>query len=408
MNKTLFALNTLFVSLMLLNMANCELRFLFSMFRHGARSPVGLDEKKKDDFGEYWANPGELTPVGMRMHYMLGLRNRDNYGKFIPKTWDTSIFIRSSDYNRTMQSVQSQLQGFFEAGNGHKLTKFQKKTAFAINEYKGKLAGYQNKAGDFAIKNGIQVFPVHLFNKANPLFSFFYHPFKCEPYAGMLEENRSGCVIKTFFEKYVAQYGKQLETLIGKTPDQIKKDYMLTFSMMDSFISDLQDGRELKKAKEAKIDLEAYNKTAYEFSEIDIMNNWNGDEKGFFARWTCSALFPEVLAWMDNRIAADEAGNKDYSGYKLPRMGIFSTHDVTVGSALTCFNIAFATPKYYTPYACDLFLELHVNKKGKWNVTLKYNGHKLGKWSHHEFKTKLQSILMTEDEISETCKFSKK
>jgi hypothetical protein len=372
------------------------------MFRHGARSPVALDSDKNDAFGENWPNPGELTPVGMRMHYMLGLRNRDNYGDFIPKTWNTSIFIRSSDYNRTMQSVQSQLQGFFEAGYGKKLTPFQKKTAFAINNYNGKLAGYEKKAGDFAIKGGIQVFPVHLFNRDSYLFQFFYHPTTCKPYEAMLIKNRQGPKITGFFNKYVDQYGEQLYKLVGKTKEEIKSDYMLTFSMMDSYISDLQDGRELKKANEAGINSTAYNKTAYEFSEIDIMNNWNGDEKGFFARWTCSALFPEVLAWMDNRIAADKAGNKNYSGYKLPKMGIFSTHDVTVGSALTCLNIAFGSRKYYTPYACDLFWELH-NNDNEWTVQIKYNGHNLLNIAYEEFKEKLSSILMPHEQIKHIC-----
>jgi hypothetical protein len=372
------------------------------MFRHGARSPVALDEDQNDAFGENWPNPGELTPVGMRMHYMLGLRNRDNYGDFIPKTWDTSIFIRSSDYNRTMQSVQSQLQGFFEAGNGHKLTAFQNKTAFAINDYKGKLKSYQKKGGKFAIKGGIQVFPVHLFNRENMLFQFFYHPTTCKPYGNMLVKNREGEVITGFFNKYVKQYGPQLYKLIGKNATEIKSDYMLTFSMMDSFISDLQDGRRLQKATDAGINLTAYNKTAYEYSEIDIMNNWNGDKDGFFARWTCSALFPEVLAWMDARIAADEAGNKNYTGYKLPRMGIFSTHDVTVGSALTCLNLAFGTPKYYTPYACDLFWELH-NNEGEWNVVIKYNGHHLAKIAYEDFKNDLSSIFISHEEIKEIC-----
>ena len=37
----------------------------------------------KDDFtdllGEKWNNPGELTGIGQRMHYLLGLRNRIRY-----------------------------------------------------------------------------------------------------------------------------------------------------------------------------------------------------------------------------------------------------------------------------------------------------------------------------------------
>merc|ERR1719329_1849275 len=100
-----------------------------------------------------------------------------------------------------MQSVQSQLQGTFEAGFGKELNDFQKKTAFAINNYGGKLNQFQHKAGKFAIKNGVQVFPVHVFTRS-VLFNFFYHPTQCEPYEELLVENRKRNPIKKFFENY--------------------------------------------------------------------------------------------------------------------------------------------------------------------------------------------------------------
>ena len=56
---------------------NDKLIFTMIHFRHGARSPV-LSEGT-DTFGEKWENPGELTGIGERMHYVLGYRNRMRY-----------------------------------------------------------------------------------------------------------------------------------------------------------------------------------------------------------------------------------------------------------------------------------------------------------------------------------------
>ena len=96
---------------------NDRLVFLTTHFRHGARAPQFIDETGKDTLQEFWTNPGELTGIGQRMHYLLGLRNRLRYIKnqqFLSESFDPhEILIYSSSYNRTMVSCSSQLQGFY-------------------------------------------------------------------------------------------------------------------------------------------------------------------------------------------------------------------------------------------------------------------------------------------------------
>ena len=109
--------------------SDCEVRFVFEMFRHGARGPwMGLDKDSKDIFGEYWNGSGELSEVGMRQHYLLGHRNRLKYSNFISKSYDPQeIYVVSTDYNRTIMSAYSQLQGLYAAGSGPLLTDSQSK-----------------------------------------------------------------------------------------------------------------------------------------------------------------------------------------------------------------------------------------------------------------------------------------
>ena len=57
---------------------NDKLIFVMTHFCHGARAPSALNNNI-DEIGEKWLISGELTAVGERMHYILGLRNRLRY-----------------------------------------------------------------------------------------------------------------------------------------------------------------------------------------------------------------------------------------------------------------------------------------------------------------------------------------
>ena len=96
---------------------NNRLVFLYTHFRHGARAPMAINNNFIDLVKEKWNNPGELTGIGQRMHYLLGLRNRIKYIKnetFLSEKFDPhEIVIFSSNLNRTMVSASSHLQGFF-------------------------------------------------------------------------------------------------------------------------------------------------------------------------------------------------------------------------------------------------------------------------------------------------------
>jgi len=111
-----------FLLLLLLNLVliKTELKFVYEVFRHGARSPwapgnKGINETRQDIYGEYWFNslPGlesELTSMGMRQHYLLGYKMRSKYVDtgFLDKSFNmklicNAIFTADKLYN--FQSV---------------------------------------------------------------------------------------------------------------------------------------------------------------------------------------------------------------------------------------------------------------------------------------------------------------
>lgn len=402
-------LSLLFVILLSAHLANCELRFVFSIFRHGARQPTAI-EGGIDEFGEKWSNPGELTAAGRRMHFLLGLRNRQVYRHFTTHSKiDGSVYVRASDYNRTIESVQSQMQGFFPPGSAELIAN-EATRKFAhpfIDDPTGtNWKRYNRFLGMRTIKNRVETLPIHLFNRANQLNEFFYHPYTCKPYNGMSKANIKKPVIQNFMKNFKAKYGDTMAKMTGRNNTDFLDSYWYLFGMFDSFISDMYDGRRLEKPKAHGIDLQEFNRTAFEFAKNDILTQFNGDDEGFFARWTSSILLPEVIGWMERRIAADKAGNMGFSGYSLPRFAFFSTHDVTVGSILTVLHRAFGFPLYYTPFASDVFLELHSQKDG-FKVHAKYQSLTLGVVPFEEFKQKLEAQFFTRDQLIERCGYGK-
>ena len=122
------AMISIFLLLFISSLAEEKLVFLLTLFRHGARSPTKYynESSHLDYLFEKWDSPGELTPTGRRMHYALGLRNREiyiNQKHFLSEKFDPhEILVYCTSYNRTLESVASQLQGLYPFETGAEIT----------------------------------------------------------------------------------------------------------------------------------------------------------------------------------------------------------------------------------------------------------------------------------------------
>ncbi|TKR68241.1 hypothetical protein L596_024248 [Steinernema carpocapsae] len=92
------------------------LQFVQLVWRHGDRSPASLFPTDKGNNESTWTwGLGELTLKGMAQHYRLGKWLRKRYDGYLSKDYfPFEIFVRSSDYNRTLVSAQANLAGLFE------------------------------------------------------------------------------------------------------------------------------------------------------------------------------------------------------------------------------------------------------------------------------------------------------
>ena len=113
---------------------NDKLIFVMTHFCHGARAPSALNNNI-DEIGEKWLISGELTAVGERMHYLLGLRNRIRYineKKFLSEKLDSKeLAVISTNVERTIASLSSHLQGLYPQSEklGRILTNSQLETS---------------------------------------------------------------------------------------------------------------------------------------------------------------------------------------------------------------------------------------------------------------------------------------
>ena len=132
----------IFIIFILINLSNSDkLIFVSTHFRHGARAPMKVDSNYMDHVKEKWTSPGELTAVGQRMHYILGLRNRHRYitdtYHFLSETFDShEILVYSSAFNRTILSAYAQLQGLYPEDEQLGLTLNEQQENLAIPEIK--------------------------------------------------------------------------------------------------------------------------------------------------------------------------------------------------------------------------------------------------------------------------------
>ena len=113
------------LSIFIVNISAEKVIYAWQMHRHGARAPYLGVTNYTDFYKEKWIDKEELTYMGKRMLYLLGVKARKKYvveKKLLSEKYSPQeILIRSTDVNRTIESVECFIQGLYPHETGYVL-----------------------------------------------------------------------------------------------------------------------------------------------------------------------------------------------------------------------------------------------------------------------------------------------
>ena len=134
------------------------------------------------------------------MHYTLGIRNRKRYQGLLSKTFDPrEVIVKSTNFNRTIQSAYSQLQGLYLPLEDEDINETIEKRIIQLNKYSEDLQKAINDStlieteANYSLPNKMQIFPIHIYNTIE--HKFLLHTTGnlsgCEGVMPIREENRN-------------------------------------------------------------------------------------------------------------------------------------------------------------------------------------------------------------------------
>ncbi len=119
MKKNIWKMLTVLMCLPVNSFAADKLIFAIDLIRHGDRTPTSPIPKVNYEWKQ---GLGQLTPTGMRQEFELGKAFRERYiekNHLLPRHYQHgTMYVRSTDYERTLMSAQSLLMGMYPPGTG--------------------------------------------------------------------------------------------------------------------------------------------------------------------------------------------------------------------------------------------------------------------------------------------------
>lgn len=402
-----------------------RLVFLYTHFRHGARAPMDIKDDFTDLLGEKWSNPGELTGIGQRMHYLLGLRNRIRYiekEKFLSDRFDPhEILIYSSNLNRTMISAASQLQGLYPQSSkkGELLTDAQEKIAVPPVDIEcDEINNEIKELNKSALPYQMTLAPVRMVNYEEKKLNVYDLEDCIEERDDIKKNNRETIpYIVNFTKEFNEKYAPTLKEYMKTQKDEY--NLLDIDEFCDAFLSSYTEQRELNNFKKTNITFEEMNDFCYEYFRVSYLYQYHGDKDKFLAHIDSSKLMSELMFYMKRRLDADmtiEDEDANYKDYSYPKWLMISGHDSTTSAdeifLLNALGLNITELYIFPRYAAQLALEVRTNKElskpkdySDYYVVGYFNDKQLFNTTADNFINEVEKEIWSQDEIDDFCGF---
>lgn len=379
-----------------------NLFFIFLNFRHGARSPIFLINSTTDMMGGNWLLNGELTNLGKKQHYKLGLKNRERYANFISDEYDPKeVVIYSTYFNRTINSVQSQLMGFYNNvsyfnfnyidindNESEDLNEIippinlffdNKQIGLNENSYDVKYEKtYRNHFDCTYIRNQI----IKNKKESNEIINSIHNDFLKEYYDFLIKE--FAFVIKGKI-KMIKGFDHFCDVYISIYYDEDNKHILNKFE---------ENGKNATRLREICVNY-LYNHFVHIRNGGHAINN---------AIISISPIIKRITNWMEIRI---NKNNNYTADYEEPKFVLFSGHDSTLFEMQHFLKNAFNIEFEYTEFASTQLFE--IRKYGdQFYVEVYYNDRLKMNITYEEFKKGIENNVMSDKAIYDICYKSQK
>ena len=418
------------IYILLITLSKCDkLIFVSIHFRHGARAPMKVDSKYRDHIGQKWTNPGELTGIGQRMLYILGLRNRLRYineTQFLSEKFDShEMLIYSTPFNRTLLSAYALLQGLYPESDelGERLNEVQEQLAVPDIKYNyPSIEEKLKKIKGAALPNFMTLIPVKMINN-NERKITLYDIGECGEKRDKIKTNNRKTlpIIINMEKEFNELYGEKLTNFYGEKKEY---DYLFMNRFCDAVVSGITDGRNLTDFKERVVDPMSIKNYCYEVQTINYREHILGDKDHILAPLEASKLIKEIIYYMKKRIDIDINQIKieeDYLDYSNPKMFMIAGHDSTIAChemfILNCLNIDieqnFKLPKYGGQFALEITRRDATVEEVKkmtykdYIVNYYFNDELIFQINVDEFIKKIEPNIWTDEQIDDFCGFNK-
>ena len=417
-----------------------SIRFAFELCRHGARTPYGglkiSNFTFKDYFSEEWIGIKELTPLGIKQHFYLGLRNRIKYIKaqfpLLNENYDPQeILVYSTDSNRTILSANAQLQGLYLKNDTNIEPLSEKQINNSIPPGFEENFDEENKElGNKSLPFNMAIVPIHLLYSEDHIIQI-QDKKNCKNLAEKYDKRKKRKDLKEFLDDLDDKYSDlifpliqdNINSIVNDSQKLFSSDYTLTYNLLDQIVCQYSNGKLNKNIIESfennnnnntnNLTIKDLYEDAIEFFKFDFLSNATGiDEE--IGLYSLSPIMDMVINYMNKKVEKDKENDFDYLGYDVPKFLFISAHDSTVGGLEAFFKaIDNEFDLNYAYFASNIFIELFNNNTNNINnrnydeddyyVRILFDEKKIREYRYKEFYNLIKSKIKDKYEIADYC-----